>query len=227
MPRAYAMTYVPRDATWKKMFKGQTYFVSCLALGCEQTKEASWRAANAWWYAKKSEVNPAQAKPLGSLERTVGMVNQFAGKVVHPENVPQVYNEMVEVALNADAKTQSVFFFELLGKERYEQLLDAQELGKHADNMVSKALAGEPVLNDTIGTQVKNWLDLLQVKVGNNKFSASSFDSYRREISHFESFLGKFAPLTVINESAIEGYFVHLSKNDQKQAGKKLRFDVC
>ena len=221
------MTYVPRDNTWKKMFKGNIYFVSCLALGCEQTKEASWKAANAWWYAKKAEIKPEAMKPCGSRERTMDMVNEFAGRNLQPDEVPAVYNNMIEVALSAEPQVQSVFFYELLGKERYQVLLDAQELGKKSDALVQSALEGEPVMMDTVTAHVKNWVDLLEIKVANKSLSISSFDNYRREICHFENYLGKFSPITIINERAVEGYFLEISKNKQKNAGKKLRFDVA
>jgi hypothetical protein len=220
------MSYVKRDATWKKMFKGETYFVSCLALGCEQTKEGSWQAANAWWKIKRSEL-VKENSVMGSLESVTEMCNVWAGRSVSAAEVPVFVNEMVETSFSAKPEIQTKLWMNLLGESGFKKLAEGIQMGKHADLLVKAALEDEPIMLDTVGTQVKNWLELLQVKVSNGKLSASSFDSYRRQIAHFESFIGTFSPISSINEAQIEAYFLHISKSDNEQAGKKLRFDVA
>jgi hypothetical protein len=228
MPRAYAMTYVPRDATWKKMFRGKTYFVSCLALGCEQTKEGSWQAANAWWKIKKNELAIDKSKSvMGSLESVTEMCNEWAGREVLPGEVPVFVSEMIETSFNAKPEIQTKLWMNLLGETGFKKLAEGVEMGKRADLLVKSALEDEPVMTDTVQHAIKKWLDLLQVKVGNGKLSPASFDNYQRQISHFEAFIGSFSPISAINEATIEAYYVHISKIDNKQSLKKLRFEVA
>src|SRR5262245_43686623 len=56
MPKKFLMTWKPGDRRWRKMHRGVVYTVSCRQLRVAETKEASWRAANAWWQAKLAEV---------------------------------------------------------------------------------------------------------------------------------------------------------------------------
>ncbi len=49
MAKRYQMTWKPETCRWRKMHRGKWYSVSCKQLGVPETKEASWRAANAWW----------------------------------------------------------------------------------------------------------------------------------------------------------------------------------
>ena len=47
------MTWVAGSRRWRKLYKGKWYAVSCRQLGCEETKEASWKLANDWWERKQ------------------------------------------------------------------------------------------------------------------------------------------------------------------------------
>src|SRR5262245_51831863 len=69
MGRLFRMTWAPSKHRWRKMHKGQIHTVSCGALGCAPTKEESYRAANAWWERRFSEL---VAKPqIVRLNRTL------------------------------------------------------------------------------------------------------------------------------------------------------------
>jgi len=57
MPRSYLMTWEPGPRQWRKVCKGMTYTVSCRDLKVPQTKKVSYQAANAWWTAKRAEID--------------------------------------------------------------------------------------------------------------------------------------------------------------------------
>ncbi len=57
--RNYHMTWLAVEKRWIKKHKGNIYRVSPRQLGCEPTKEASWRAANEWWEARLKEIGGA------------------------------------------------------------------------------------------------------------------------------------------------------------------------
>ena len=51
------MTWQAARRRWRKWYKGILYQVSCDQLDCPQTKADSYQAANAWWSAKKTEID--------------------------------------------------------------------------------------------------------------------------------------------------------------------------
>lgn len=59
MGRLYAMTFNDKQARWFKKYQGKQYSISCKELRCEPTRTASYQAANAWWLAKKKELDEA------------------------------------------------------------------------------------------------------------------------------------------------------------------------
>lgn len=62
--RIYKMTWVASRRGWMKEYKGKKYAVSCRQLGMPEDKENkadSYQAANAWWDAKKKEIDAAHA----------------------------------------------------------------------------------------------------------------------------------------------------------------------
>src|SRR3954453_14098616 len=57
MPARHDMTWEPGPRRWRKVYRGNTYTVSCRQLGVPETKEASYQAANAWWKSKRYEID--------------------------------------------------------------------------------------------------------------------------------------------------------------------------
>src|SRR5579885_1257724 len=65
------MTWEPTKARWRKIYQGKLYTISCYRLGVPSTKEESYKAANAWWLARKTEIDGTQAAShlIRELER--------------------------------------------------------------------------------------------------------------------------------------------------------------
>jgi len=57
MPRSFLMTWEPGPRRWRKVYKGKVYTVSCRELRTPENKEQSYQAANAWWTAKRPEID--------------------------------------------------------------------------------------------------------------------------------------------------------------------------
>src|SRR4051812_6870145 len=57
MPAAYLMAWEPTRRRWWKQYRNTRYVVSCRQLDAPETKDGSYQAANAWWLAKKAEVD--------------------------------------------------------------------------------------------------------------------------------------------------------------------------
>jgi hypothetical protein len=57
MSRPELMAWIPSRRGWMKEYRGKKYAVSCRQLGTPETKEASRKAANDWWTAKRAEID--------------------------------------------------------------------------------------------------------------------------------------------------------------------------
>jgi integrase len=71
MARVYLMTWVPGRRRWTKKYKGKMYVVSPAVLGTPPTKEESYQAANAWWIARKGEIDAAGTPALDPASQTI------------------------------------------------------------------------------------------------------------------------------------------------------------
>src|SRR5438309_2182947 len=78
MPLTTRMTWEPATRRWRKRYRGKTYTVSCRALAAPETKEASAAAANAWWRAKKLEIDAGVADGHPHAEHLVDLARREA-----------------------------------------------------------------------------------------------------------------------------------------------------
>ena len=76
------MTWQAARRRWRKWYKGILYQVSCDQLGCSDTKADSYQAANAWWTAKKAEIDSQQARGEMSSVRSRPWNNEGTGCVL-------------------------------------------------------------------------------------------------------------------------------------------------
>src|SRR5262245_46255682 len=115
MARLYRMTWVANGRRWMKEYKGRKYAISCRQLGVPENKAESYLAANAWWEAKKREIDgqsPAPLLPavlLDAMERiSVGSEEAFATLAGKEEALRRLLT-LAETALeNAKKKTPTV-----------------------------------------------------------------------------------------------------------------------
>ena len=72
------MTWQAARRRWRKWYKGILYQVSCDQLGCPQTKADSYQAANAWWSAKKTEIDNQNPRGMSQRDQDPGTTKGLA-----------------------------------------------------------------------------------------------------------------------------------------------------
>ncbi|MDR3620674.1 MAG: tyrosine-type recombinase/integrase [Paludisphaera borealis] len=184
MANRFTMTWVPSGRRWRKVYKGKVYTVSCRQLGTPETKEASYRAANAWWDDQRRLADvPPEDDQLARATRISGFVKDFA-KLDDNDR-----REAVKAMIRTDA---------------YESLK-----GRAAD-VLSGAKPTSP--DRAITAQVEIWKRLLRSACQSGQMSEGRFDAYCRRIMPFIDWLGADASIDAIDETKLEGYYGRLSE---------------
>ncbi|SIN69293.1 Phage integrase family protein [Singulisphaera sp. GP187] len=186
MAKPFYMTWVGGSRRWRKKYKNVWYSVSCRQLGTEDTKEASWRAANAWWRQQQGLTD--NAPPSESEERA----NAFK------------FWSMVRDWDQIAEKDRGRVVDSLLGEGKYQQI-KAQ-----AEAILKSAIETTPP-NRTVAAQVESWKTLLLGICQSGQISEGRFDAYCRVIGIFAAWIGPETAIDAIDETKIERFFNHLS----------------
>ena len=186
MPVSLHMTWVASGRRWMKKHMGKWYAISCRKLGVADTKEASWKAANAWWEAKLKEI---EASPPSEQD-----VRANAFKVW----------SMVQDWGQLDAASREKLVDSLVGVGQY------QKIKAQADQVVAATVTAAPP-ERTVRAQVEAWKTLLRSVCQSGQMSEGRFDGYCRNIGKFSEWIGPEAAVDAIDEARLEGYFNYLS----------------
>lgn len=186
MARKITMTWVAGQRRWLKKYKGKVYSVSCKQLNCPDSKEASAAAANAWWEAKKKEIDNAPPTEVDLR------VNAF-----------RVYSMVQDWAMLDEASREKVVD-SLVGTGQY------QKIKAQAEQMVASAVKATPP-ERTVKAQVEAWQTLLRSVCQSGQMSEGRFDAYCRNIGKFVEWIGEDTAIDAIDEAKLEGFFNHLS----------------
>jgi hypothetical protein len=207
------MTWLPKDARWRKWYRQKLYYVTCDTLGMPATKEGSYRAANEWWESKKVELD-ANAHPRThpgiqeELERRRDWARQ---------NDPELAQELtrrierlggaddgeaVELALTPDLD-ERIKEFESLGwvipPNTSRVFLD----GLLGDGRVFKARRDRPspkIPEDrTVKAQVARYLEIHRAAVRSEGTSVAEYDLASRYLREFEAWLKPETPIDSID----------------------------
>jgi integrase len=180
------MTWVAGSRRWRKLYKGKWYSISCRQLGTDDTKDASWKAANEWW---EKEKNLADATPPSEEDRRA--------------NAYRVWS-MVQDWSQLDESSREKLVDSLVGAGQYQKI-KAQAEGVIASTV--KATAPDR----TVKVQVDAWRTLLRSVCQSGQMSEGRFDGYSRNIGNFVAWIGEDASIDAIDETKLEGFFNHLS----------------
>jgi integrase len=186
MAKKLHMTWVPASRRWRKAYKGKWYSVSCRQLNCEETKEASWKAANEWWEQQLSIVDsapPTEADLRANALRVWSMVQDWQ-------------------TLDEDSREKLVD--SLVGDGQY------QKIKAQAETMIQTTVKSVPP-DRTIKAQVDAWRTLLHSVCQSGQMSEGRFDGYCRNIGIFVNWIGEATAIDAIDEAKLEGFFNHLS----------------
>lgn len=184
MPVTYHMTWVPASRRWTKKFNGKWYAVSCKKLGVPETKEGSWRAANAWWEEQQKLAEaPAEDDRVARAAKISRLVKDFA---------------------SLDDAARKELADALLGDGAFDRLKT------QADSVLS---AMEPTSPErTVAAQVEQWKAMLRAACQAKQLSEGRFDAYCRKIRAFVNWIGPEATVESIDEARLEGFYAHLSE---------------
>src|SRR4051812_36817070 len=98
MPAAYLIAWEPTRRRWWKHDRKTRYVVSCRQLDASETKEGSYQAANAWWLAKKAEVDgKLPPRPLAHLLEARARRLAWARSLGREDLAKEVEEEMVKI----------------------------------------------------------------------------------------------------------------------------------
>lgn len=216
MPLTCSMTWEPSTSRWKKRYKGETYTISCKSLGVQGTKESSASAANAWWRAKKIEIDAATVHPhrehLDDLKRRQAW-SHGAGEIVAARNLDSERKRI-------EAGGEPVDPYEILrdawramfGGEPPEPARLREFFGGEAvweDRIDRGKVAAEPD-DRSVGGQVDRYLALEYRRHQSGDLSAGEFDVARRSLHAFRDWLGAGARLDTIDVDRWEDWWGHL-----------------
>src|SRR4051794_37230786 len=105
MPAAYLMAWEPTRRRWWKQYRNKRYVVSCRQLDAPETKEGSYQAANAWWLAKKAEVDGKLPRhPLADLLEMRARRLAWARARGREDLVPALQEEMAKIEADTDGE---------------------------------------------------------------------------------------------------------------------------
>lgn len=185
MAKKLHMTWVASGRRWRKCYKGRWYAVSCRQLRVPETKEASWRAANAWWEDQKriADTAPPTEQDLRA-------------------NAFRVYCMVQDWQVLDEASREKVVD-SLIGAGQY------QKIKAQAEHIVASMKATPP--ERTVKAQIEAWKTLLRSACQSGQMSEGRFDAYCRNINIFVEWIGEDMAIDAIDEAKLEGYFNHLS----------------
>jgi integrase len=177
------MTWIPSGRRWRKVYKGKAYVVSCRQLGTPETKEASWRAANAWWERQEALLDlPSDDDRVARAMRIRNLLEDFS-------------------KLDDEARREAVEV--LFGAGSYASLQ------AKAGTMLAAMEASSP--DRTLAAHVEGWKNLLRDACQAGQLSAGRYDAYCRNIGNFVTWIGPETAINAIDEARLEAYFSHLS----------------
>jgi len=179
--KKYRMTWVESARRWRKRWRGKWYAVSCRQLGTAETKEASWRAANAWWDKVEGETSGDEAL-AARVALFVKLRDNLGG-------LPEEERRRLVDGIS--------------GPGAYERFL------AHADSVISGGLAARP--ERAVSANVEAWKALLETACRAGQLSPGRVDAYGRNINVFIAWLGEGASIDDIDEGKVEAFFSFLA----------------
>jgi hypothetical protein len=202
MPAAYLMAWEPTRRRWWKQYRNTRYFVSCRQLDAPDTKEGSYQAANAWWLAKKAEIDgKLPPHPLADL---IEMRNRRLAWAK-----AQGLEDLAEVAREEIARIEADTAGEVFGRkgpldvtgmvvETMQDAIWSDRLSRHKD---------EPVDPDrSIKHQAALWLGELKGRVDAGQFGAGEYQGQTYYSRHFVAHISEETRIDAIDEELWAGF---------------------
>jgi integrase len=160
------------------------YAVSCSSLGVPESKDASWRAANAWWTSKQAELDAQEAAAnfprdrLASALASLAAMHEYERTGVMPVRVGvgDVVVEFGQVAAQGEALAAPIL-----------DSLDRQE-------------KVDP--DRTVGGQAQRWYEFLR-----SSKRVARYSTYRRNLEFFLDEVGRSSGLESVTSFTLNDWF--------------------
>ncbi len=201
MPAGYLMAWEPTRRRWWKQHRGTRYVVSCRQLDAPETKEGSYQAANAWWVAKKAEVD-GKLPPHPLADLIEGRARRLAWARSHGrEDLAQAVQEEI-VKIQADTAG------EVFGRKRPldvpEMVVETMQDAIWSDRLSRhKEESSDP--DRSIKHQVALWLEELKGRVDAGQFGAGEYQGQTYYSKHFVAHFGEETRIDAIDEELWAG----------------------
>jgi integrase len=204
MPRHFQMTYVQGRNGWMKKYKGEMYAVSCKQLGAPPTKDQSWMQANAWWEAKKAEIDAAERAEKETPEAKAEAKITAALATLSSE-------ELTALMVKARSAESVCMMQAVAGAEGGMDFLVNKELESGLVSAAVNAVSPNAPVGRSMAEQVQSWLTILQASVRQGLMHTGRWESYERHVKMFSSWIGETKPIDVITATKLEEWYAHLT----------------
>lgn len=214
MPAKLHMTWVPAGRRWVKKVDGKWHAISCRKLGVPETKEASWRAANAWW--EQQQATPSEDDRVARAQAISRLVKDFS------DLDDDARKEAVEALLGAGSydglKSQADVVLGSMESPRPERSV-AEQVKAWKSLLLSLCRTGQitelryeaysrkirtftdwlgPVGIDAIDeAAVEGFFNFLSAKVGSGEFSTATAHETQMAARQFIERLGEMRLITL------------------------------
>ena len=201
MPAAYLMAWEPTRRRWWKQYRNTRFVVSCRQLDAPETKEGSYREANAWWLAKKAEVD-GKLPPHPLADLIEGRARRLAWARSHGR--ADLAQAVQEESVRIEADTAG----EVYGRKKpldvpemiVETMQDAvtDRLSRHKEE------SSDP--DRSVRHQVVLWLEELKGRVDAGQFGAGEYQGQTYYSRHFVAHFGEETRIDAIDEKLWAGF---------------------
>jgi integrase len=246
MPATYEMSWEPVRRRWWKQYRGRRYLVSCRQLGTRETKEASYQAANAWWQAKKIEIDGQHpnADRIREQRRRIQWAQQHdrADLIQGLRSLIAQLEDDVGRSEPVTAPSPLAHWLSAESAESYRQLCESVGTVNPVADVVEEVIeeriwrerlsdsdqrGSVPDQDRSVAHQVQLWLDDLRTRVAAGQFGPGELRGQTSYIRHFVAYLGEQTPVDAIDEERWAGYHRHLMQRIgagecSPEYGKKL-----
>ena len=203
MPATYLMAWEPTRRRWWKQYRNTRYVVSCRQLDAPETKEGSYQAANAWWLAKKVEIDgKLPPHPHARMLEALGQRLEWAKAHGLEELVESVGAEQAR----ARADKNGEGYGRQVGPLDVPKLVEEMTTDAIWEDRLSRHQSHPEDPDRTVGHQVDLWLSELKGRVEAGQFGAGEYQGQTYYSRHFLSHFGKETPVEAINEELWAGF---------------------